>query len=105
MQVLAITLDKTRNQLIKLNLVATTGAFVAAVGSMAASLFGMNLHVEEFTARALPDFPQDALFPTVTISILGASALFATGFVRWLVVHLSTICPPIVFMQFPLGMH
>eukprot|EP00037_Helgoeca_nana_P027614 m.317025 g.317025 ORF g.317025 m.317025 type:complete len:591 (+) comp27554_c0_seq1:336-2108(+) len=82
-EVLAITLDKTRNQLIKLNLVATTGAFVAAVGSMAASLFGMNLHVEEFTARALPDFPQDALFPTVTISILGASALFATGFVRW----------------------
>jgi len=49
-EVMAISLDNTRNQLINLNLFATAGAFVAAVGSMVASMFGMNLHVEEFAS-------------------------------------------------------
>eukprot|EP00038_Savillea_parva_P031542 m.87692 g.87692 ORF g.87692 m.87692 type:complete len:579 (+) comp9720_c0_seq2:301-2037(+) len=82
-EVLAITLDKTRNQLIRLNLVATSGAFVAAVGSMAASLFGMNLHVEAFTAMAFPSVPESVLFPTVAATIGGVTSASAIGFYHW----------------------
>ena len=49
-EVLAIELDRSRNRLLNLNLFATTGAFVVGLGSMFASLFGMNLNVEEVTA-------------------------------------------------------
>eukprot|EP00035_Acanthoeca_spectabilis_P007602 m.139027 g.139027 ORF g.139027 m.139027 type:complete len:604 (+) comp14008_c0_seq6:1763-3574(+) len=82
-EVLSITLDKTRNQLIKLNLVATSGAFVAAMGSMAASLFGMNVQVEKFSAVAFPSIPDTALFPVVASTICGLTALSALGFYQW----------------------
>jgi len=82
-EVLAITLDKNRNQLIKLNLVATTGAFVASLGSMAAGLFGMNVHVEEFTDIALSPWLQTSHFPVVCGAICSVTALSAMGLYRW----------------------
>eukprot|EP00039_Didymoeca_costata_P027187 m.17705 g.17705 ORF g.17705 m.17705 type:complete len:503 (-) comp6087_c0_seq1:30-1538(-) len=49
-EVLAIELDKARNRLLTFNLVGTTGAFITGTGAMMASLFGMNLEVEQVVA-------------------------------------------------------
>lgn len=74
-EVLAITLDLARNDLINLNLFVSTGALVVGSGAMMGGLFGMNVDVEASTA-AWTVGPMDK-FTVVTCGILSFSSAVA----------------------------
>lgn len=77
-EVLSITLDSQRNKLIHLNLFVSSGALVVGVSAMAASLFGMNTHVEDYTACL--QIPQHLEFPFVTSTIMCMTVINGAGF-------------------------
>ena len=74
-----LLLDRTRNRLIKFDVVASTVAAAAGIGSMAAGIFGMNLPAVVLANDAGPgtrSAPFDNwLFETIAIAITGIVGL------------------------------
>eukprot|EP00053_Salpingoeca_punica_P017823 m.172407 g.172407 ORF g.172407 m.172407 type:complete len:625 (-) comp17295_c0_seq1:750-2624(-) len=84
-EILSMAQDLSRNRIITLNLLASTGAFVVATGSMVASVFGMNVDFPDFLAHdwhfGVPPFV------AVCGGVMATSALTAVFCYRYFYSH------------------